>query len=126
MSAGTESKPVRGKDPAVRMAMMVLRGGFVIALLLGLAMAFGLLDGGVVIVHMGVGFITVAAALAVAVRLSLLGRSGAGLVWAAVILMVLAAMLMLLEMLPGLAHLALMVVAVGLGEMAAARAARSG
>jgi hypothetical protein len=105
------------------MAMMVLRVGFVAAAVVGLGHMFGLVDS-VGAIHLVAGILALVGALVAGVRMLVLGRGG-GLPLLGVVIGVAGAVGMLTRSLPGLAHLLLLVAAVGMTEASAAKLKRS-
>lgn len=123
MSMGTGVKPAAGPDRFVTMAMMVVRIGFVAAAVIGLGHLVGLVES-VGMIHLVAGILALAGALAAGVRMLVLGRGGA-MPLLGVVIGVAGAVGMLTEVLPGIAHLLLLVAAVGMTEASAAKLKRS-
>lgn len=116
------------RDRGTFIGQMLTRLGFTIAILLGAGFLFDLIQpGGLVVLHMLSGFLTLAGIWLTTLRLLLGGRQGAPLLGAASVLIAVGAGmgLDLIAPGPGLVHLLVMVIAVALSEIGSARAARS-
>lgn len=115
------------KDGVASRGLMLSRIGFTLAFLLGLTFLVDLVAAGsLVMLHMLAGVITVAGIWLTAFRFAALKRPGMGPLYAAAGLAAVgAAMGLSLVGQPGLVHMAVMIGAVGLAEMGAARANRA-
>lgn len=107
---------------------MLSRIGFSLAFVLGLTFLFDLFAAGsLVMLHMLAGIITLAGIWLVTFRLAALKRPRVGPLYAAAGLAAIGgAMGLGVIGEPGVAHMAVMIAAVGLAEMGAARANRAG
>jgi hypothetical protein len=123
MSMGNNPAPAAGRDGVVRTSLMAVRGGMVLALLLGLGMMFGLLTE-VVMFHMLAGLLVIGGLLVAGVRVLTQGH-GFNLLGAALI-GIAGAIVAMNDLAPGIAHLGMMAAAVGYGEMTAAKLKRAG
>jgi hypothetical protein len=117
--------PRRGGDGALRGAMMAVRAGFVVAIFLGGMMMAGLAGPRTLLpLHMGAGLVVLTGLLVVVIRLLAQGAGSAAQPALGLLLGIGGALGALGSFgirLPGLVHLALMVLAISLAEMTVAR-----
>lgn len=116
------------KDGMVSRGLMLSRIGFSLAFVLGMVFLFDLFEAGsLVMLHMLAGVITLAGIWLAAVRMAVLKRPRVGPLYAAAGLALIGgAMGLGVIGQPGVAHMVVMVAAVGLAEMGAARGNRAG
>jgi hypothetical protein len=116
----------RGKDPVAKGGMMLVRIGFLVALVLGLGLLLDVLPRtGVREVHMLAGVLVLVGIWIAAIRLSGQKRQGMGPVWGAAVLALVGAAMGILAMLgkgSGIMHMVVMLVTIGLAEMGVGRA----
>jgi hypothetical protein len=111
-----------GRDRVVTVAMMLVRLGFVVAIVLGLGMMFGLWGAGSVLpLHIGAGVLVLVGILLAGGRARTLGRGGVSFLLIGLLTGAVGAVAVLRGWAPGLLHLVLMLVAVGLAEMNVAK-----
>lgn len=123
MNTGKEIMPAAGRDRVVTIAMMLVRLGAVVAIVLGLGRMAGLWSfaslGGV---HILAGALVLLGALVAGIRMMSLGKGAVMLLGGVVIGMAGAAVA--LRGMSGVFHLLLMVAAVGMAEANAAKLKR--
>ncbi|HYG59329.1 MAG TPA: hypothetical protein VD902_14800 [Symbiobacteriaceae bacterium] len=116
MNTGVKVTPQKGRDRVVRMAMMAVRAGFVLAVVMGVGMMVHVWQkGDVLLFHMLSGVLVLGGVLTAGVRAILLERP-VTLLALGVLAGVSGAVLALSGAVPGLVHLVLMLAAVGLAE----------
>lgn len=124
---GQQPNALRG----IKVTQMILRTAFLLALVIGLGGMFGWLPftPATVDLHIASGIIVAISMAALAANIGRFRRPGAAVLWTGVLLVVAGGFMALYWHIAGnalgLAHLALMLVAMGLAEMGAARAKRS-
>jgi hypothetical protein len=116
----------RGKDPVAKSGMMLVRLGFLVALVLGLGRLTGTWTSGAVLQwHMLAGILVLIGIWTATIRLAAQKRSGMGPVWGAAVLALVGAGLgpaALGGALPSYVHILIMLVTIGLAEMGVGRA----
>lgn len=119
--------PRRGQDSMVKYAMMAVRVGALIAVVLGVGMLFSLFPVNLGM-HMGAGLLMLGGVWLTAIRV-VMGRLSGGMLAGAAALLglvgVWAAMRSMGGQMPSLLHWTVMLATVGLAEAGAARAKRS-
>jgi hypothetical protein len=116
----------RGKDPVAKGGMMLVRLGFLIALIIGLGILTGASWASAALPwHMLAGVLVLIGIWTATIRLATQKRSGMAPVWAAAVLGIVGAGLGSAAMsgaVSGIVHMVVMLLTIGLAEMGVARA----